>query len=158
MEAYLSPHCPFSIPYGILQHPHQANTPLPPFCVHGSPLPHHRDASPVFVIPAETLKVHSGCSSKPSAWEVGERERERWWSEGGGLSKGEKGESQGGKLLPPVQMLVKLICSISTITSPASRLIIISVVFTYTEEQGPKLEWLWGEKYTQRAEWKKTEK
>lgn len=59
--------------------------------------------------------------------------------EKGKSEKGE-GENQGGKLPPPVQMLVVLICSISTITSPASGLIIISVIFTCTEGQGPKLQ------------------
>lgn len=60
-------------------------------------------------------------------------------TEGGekGKSEGGEGENQGGKLPPPVQMLVALICSISTITSPASSLIIISVIFTRTEEPGP---------------------
>lgn len=60
-------------------------------------------------------------------------------TEGGekGKSEGGEGENQGGKQPPPVQMLVVLICSISTITSPASSLIIISVIFTRTEEPGP---------------------
>lgn len=50
----------------------------------------------------------------------------------------EKLRAERGSLLVPVQMLVVLICSISTITSPASRLIInvISVIFTYTKDPG----------------------
>lgn len=58
--------------------------------------------------------------------------------EGGerGKSEGREGENQGGKLPPPVQTLVVLICSISTTTSPTSSLIIISVIFTRSEEPG----------------------
>lgn len=49
-------------------------------------------------------------------------------------SEGGEGENRGGELPPPVEMLVVLICSISTITSPASSLIIISVILTHTEQ------------------------
>lgn len=68
--------------------------------------------------------------------EKGERERDDGGRRKKGPSKGGEGESQGGELPPPVQTLVVLICSISTITSHASSLIIISVIFTRTEEPG----------------------
>lgn len=57
-------------------------------------------------------------------------------TEGGekGKSEGGEGENQGGKLPHPVQMLVVISSSISTITSPASSRIIISVIFTRTKE------------------------
>lgn len=48
----------------------------------------------------------------------------------------EEREKTGGELPPPVQTSVVLICSISTITSPASSLIIISVIFIRTEKPG----------------------
>lgn len=65
------------------------------------------------------------------------REGKREMTEGGENVKSEGGEAenQGGKPPPPVQMLGVLICSISTITSPASSLIIISVIFTYTAKR-----------------------
>lgn len=39
-----------------------------------------------------------------------------------------------GSCLPPVQTVVALICSISTITGSASSLVVIRVIFTRTEE------------------------
>lgn len=64
---------------------------------------------------------------------------EREMTEGGGKKTGDRavrgeGESRGGGLPPPVQTVVALICSISTITSSASSLIVISVIFTHTQE------------------------
>lgn len=44
------------------------------------------------------------------------------------MSKGVEGEKHGGELPPPVQTSVPLICSISTITSPATSPIIMSGV------------------------------
>lgn len=63
---------------------------------------------------------------------------EREMTEGGGKKTGDRavreGESRGGGLPPPVQTVVALICSISTITSSASSLIVISVIFTHTQK------------------------
>lgn len=52
------------------------------------------------------------------------------------MSEGVEGEKYGGKLPPPVQTLVLLICSISTITSPASSPIIKSGIVICTEQPG----------------------
>lgn len=51
------------------------------------------------------------------------------------MSKGVEGEKHGGELPPPVQTSVPLICSISTITSPATGSIIMSGVIICIEEQ-----------------------
>lgn len=46
-----------------------------------------------------------------------------------------KGRRRRGELPPPpVQTVVALICSISTITGSASSLVVIRVIFTRTEE------------------------
>lgn len=66
------------------------------------------------------------------------RKKKRGHDEGGEKNEsanGEEREVQGGEL-PPVQMLVILICSISTITGPACSLIIISVILNCNEDLG----------------------
>lgn len=98
------------------------------------PLPHHRGPSPVFVIPAETLKVHSGCSSKTSAYEQSEKVKK-----GDVRGKRKRREQKRCDGYPGRQATtssgdVILICSISTTTSPGSALIIISVLLTHTED------------------------
>lgn len=47
-----------------------------------------------------------------------------------------EGEKHGGELPPPVQTSVPLICSISTITSPASISIIMTGIVICTEQPG----------------------
>lgn len=50
--------------------------------------------------------------------------------------EGVEGEKHGGELPPPAQTSVRLICSISTITSPASSSIIMSGGGVFTEQPG----------------------
>lgn len=52
------------------------------------------------------------------------------------MSEGAEREKHGGELPPPVQTSVLLICSISTIISPASSPIIVSGVVICTEQPG----------------------
>lgn len=52
------------------------------------------------------------------------------------MSEGEEGEKHGGELPPPVQTLVLLICSISTITNPASSPVIMRGIVICTEQPG----------------------
>lgn len=52
------------------------------------------------------------------------------------MSEGVEGEKHGGELPPPVQTSVLLICSISTIASPASSPIIMSGIVICTEQPG----------------------
>lgn len=52
------------------------------------------------------------------------------------MSEGIEGEKHGGELPPPVQTPALLICSISTITSPASSSIIVSGIAICTEQPG----------------------
>lgn len=52
------------------------------------------------------------------------------------MSEGVEEEKHGGELPPPVQTSVLLICSISTITSPASSPIIMSGIVICTEQPG----------------------
>lgn len=52
------------------------------------------------------------------------------------MSEGVEAEKHGGELPPPVQTSVPLICSISTITSPATSPIIKSGVIICIEQPG----------------------
>lgn len=52
------------------------------------------------------------------------------------MSAGVEGEKHGGELPPPVQTSVLLICSISTITSPACSPVIMSEIVICIELPG----------------------
>lgn len=52
----------------------------------------------------------------------------------GGRRGAQREEKKRGAASPPVQTVVALICSISTITGSASSLVVIGVIFTRTEE------------------------
>lgn len=67
-----------------------------------------------------------------------DKERERRAEKKREGAEEEKGpEKQRGRLPPPAHTLLIITRSISTITSPADRLIIINVIFPLTKEPGP---------------------